>query len=87
MTELLKQGQFSPLDVVEEVLVIFAGTRGYLDKVPVNQVAAWEKGFLKFIHEQKSEIYQKIASSKDLDDQTIVDLGNAIKDFQAQFKG
>ena len=53
MVEILKQGQYQPLEVVDEVLIIFAGTRGYLDKIEIKQVAAWEKAFLTFIHEQK----------------------------------
>ena len=46
MVELLKQGQYEPLNVVDQVLIIYAGTRGHLDKVPRNEVAAWEKEFL-----------------------------------------
>ncbi len=42
MVELLKQGQYKPLDVVDQILVIYAGTKGFLDKVPVKQVQAWE---------------------------------------------
>src|SRR4029077_12466790 len=55
MIELLKQGQYQPMDVIDEVLSIYAGTRGHLDKVPRTEVAAWEKDFLAFMREQKSE--------------------------------
>src|SRR5438046_7971891 len=43
MVEILKQGQYEPLNVVDQVLIIFAGTRGHLDKIPRTEVAAWEK--------------------------------------------
>jgi F-type H+-transporting ATPase subunit alpha len=67
------------------VLSIFAGTRGYLDKVPRNEVAAWEKGFLQFMREQKSEIRNKIAETKKMDDDTAKALDVAINDFQKQY--
>jgi F-type H+-transporting ATPase subunit alpha len=87
MIELLKQGQYQPMDVIDEVLSIYAGTRGHLDKIPRERVAEWEKGFLTFIHEQKSEIRQKIADTKKLDDDTAAALEAAIVDFQKQFSG
>ena len=57
MVELLKQGQYEPLNVIDQVLVIYAGTRGHLDKVPVNEVQEWEKQFLTFMRDQKPEIW------------------------------
>jgi F-type H+-transporting ATPase subunit alpha len=85
MIELLKQGQYQPMDVFDEVLSIYAGTRGHLDKIPRDRVAEWEKDFLAFIHEQKSEIYDKIAQTKKLEDDTAAALEAAIADFQKQF--
>jgi F-type H+-transporting ATPase subunit alpha len=85
MIEILKQGQYQPLDVVDEVLVIFAGTRGFLDKVPVKQVGHWEKSFLTFIRDQKPEIRSKILETKDLDDDTVTAITAAIGEFQLQF--
>src|SRR3546814_10969457 len=54
LTELLKQSQYSPLAVEEQVAVIFAGVRGYLDKVPVNQVTAFEAQLLAKLRDRKS---------------------------------
>lgn len=85
MIELLKQGQYQPMDVFDEVLSIYAGTRGHLDKIPRDRVADWEKDFLAFIHEQKSEIYDKIAQTKKLEDDTAAALEAAIAEFQKQF--
>ena len=87
MIELLKQGQYQPMDVIDEVLSIYAGTRGHLDKLPRERVAEWEKGFLTFVGEQKSEIRKKIADTKKLDDDTAAALEAAIVDFQKQFSG
>src|SRR5205085_2032926 len=55
MVELLKQPQFKPMNVIDQVMVIFAGTKGYLDKIPRNQVASWEGQFLRFMREQQGE--------------------------------
>src|SRR6185436_9776912 len=52
MVEILKQPQYQPLEVVDEVLIIYAGTRGHLDKIPRDQVATWDKAFLTFIRDQ-----------------------------------
>jgi F-type H+-transporting ATPase subunit alpha len=86
MVELLKQGQYQPMDVVDQVLSVFAGTRGHLDKVPRNQVALWEKEFLTFMRDQKPEIRQKIVETNDLDNEAQQQLADAIKEFQPQFE-
>jgi F-type H+/Na+-transporting ATPase subunit alpha len=85
MVEILKQGQYEPLNVVDQVLIIFAGTRGFLDKVPRNQVADWEKRFLNFMRDQKPDIRNKIAQTNDLDDATMKEVTAAIGEFQKQF--
>ena len=85
MVELLKQAQYQPMDVIDQVMSIYAGTGGYLDKIPLNEVAAWEKEFLRFMREQKSEIRNKIAETKKLDDDTAAALEKAIAEFQAQY--
>ena len=54
MTELLKQGLYQPMHVTDQVLSIYAGTRGHLDKVPRRPRSAWEKDFLQFIHERRT---------------------------------
>jgi F-type H+-transporting ATPase subunit alpha len=86
MVEILKQGQYEPLNVIDQVFIIFAGTRGFLDKVPIKEVAAWEKGFLTFMRDQKPEIRQKIEETKDLDDATIAAMTAAIGEFQKQYQ-
>ncbi len=85
MIELLKQPQYQPFDVFDEVLSIYAGTRGHLDKVPRERVLEWEKGFLTFMREQKSEVRKRIVESKKLDDESAQLLELAITEFQKQF--
>jgi F-type H+-transporting ATPase subunit alpha len=62
LTELMKQPQYSPLTNAEIVCVIYAGTKGYLDQVPVSEVGRWEEGLLKFLRGQKREVLDWITS-------------------------
>ena len=82
MTELLKQGLYHPMHITDQVLSIYVGTRGHLDKVPVKEVHEWESDFLKFIHEQKHPLWQKITDTKQLDAESAAELDKAIAEFQ-----
>ncbi|MCH2611379.1 MAG: F0F1 ATP synthase subunit alpha [Pirellulales bacterium] len=81
MVELLKQNQFSPMPVAEQVVMIYAGTKGHLDSVPINDVAQWEADFLEFIRDQKSEILSGITESGDISDDLEQQLLGAIDEF------
>jgi F-type H+-transporting ATPase subunit alpha len=85
MVEILKQGQYTPLHAIDQVLIIYAGTRGHLDKIPANEVQAWEKQFLTFIHNQKQEIWDELDKKKDLSDDVAQKIEAAIKEFQTQY--
>ena len=85
MTELLKQGQYQPMHVADQVMSIYAGTRGHLDKIPRERVAEWEQDFLQFMREQKPEIRNRIIQTRRLDEETEQALQAAIAEFQAQF--
>lgn len=85
MVELLKQPQYAPMNVVDQIFSIYAGTRGHLDKIPNDQVETWEAEFLKFIHDQKNEVWQLVRDADDLDDKTVEAIEAAITEFQAQF--
>ncbi|TWT89937.1 ATP synthase subunit alpha [Pseudobythopirellula maris] len=86
MVELLKQGQYEPLETVDEVLLIYAGTQGHLDDVAVEEVGAFEKQFVTFMHDQKPEIRQAIIDTKDLSDDLKETINAAIAEFKTQFK-
>jgi F-type H+-transporting ATPase subunit alpha len=85
MTELLKQGLCKPMHVVDQVLVIYAGTRGFLDKIPVTQVAKWETMFLEYVQNTKKELWQKIADEKKLSPEMIAEIEKTINEFNDQF--
>jgi F-type H+-transporting ATPase subunit alpha len=85
MVEILKQTNYAPMDVIDQVFVIYAGTRGHLDKVPVADVQEWEKQFLVFIHDQKPEVVKNLTEKKDLTDEITAQIEAAIKEFHAQF--
>jgi F-type H+-transporting ATPase subunit alpha len=89
MVEILKQPQFKPMNVVDQVLIIYAGTKGYLDKVPIKEVRAWEEQFLRYIRERQPEIRNRIVKERKLrldDRKDDHELNAAITNFQAQFK-
>jgi F-type H+-transporting ATPase subunit alpha len=85
MVELLKQPQYQPLNVVDQVMSIFAGTQGYLDKVPVNRVREWERDFLQHMHMHHQDVCDQLASGKDMNDQIREQLVAAIKQFNQTF--
>ncbi len=70
LTELLKQPQFSPLRMEEQVCVIYAGVNGYLDPLPVERVRAFEEGLLALLRNEHTEILTAVRESRDLDDAT-----------------
>jgi F-type H+-transporting ATPase subunit alpha len=65
MVEILKQGQFKPLHFADQVMIIYAGTKGYLDKVPRAEVPEWESQFLRFMKEQRKEVRDQLIRDKD----------------------
>ncbi|MFS8036450.1 F0F1 ATP synthase subunit alpha [Xanthobacter sp. AM11] len=85
LTELLKQSQFSPLKVEEQVAVIFAGTNGYLDPLPVSKVREFETGLLLALRTQHPEILDAIRTSKELSKDTTEKLTKAIDAFAKSF--
>jgi F-type H+-transporting ATPase subunit alpha len=86
MVEILKQPQFQPMHVADQVLIIFAGTKGYLDKVERRQVLAWEKQFLRFMHEQRPQIRDRLIKERKLSPELEQQLRAAIEAFVPQFK-
>ena len=87
MVELLKQGQYKPLNVVDQVLMIFAGTRGHLDQVAVSDVKDWEEKFLVFMQDQKHEVRQELADKQYLDDDLTGKIEACIAEFETQYEG
>ncbi|MBY0460655.1 MAG: F0F1 ATP synthase subunit alpha, partial [Gemmataceae bacterium] len=86
MVEILKQGQYKPMNVIDQIMIIYAGNSGALDKVKRTDVRAWEEQFLKFMKEQKPEVRALLAREKKMTDEVVAALNAAIADFQPQFK-
>ncbi|GAA4424316.1 F0F1 ATP synthase subunit alpha [Bremerella cremea] len=85
MVELLKQGQYKPLDVYDQILSIYAGTRGHLDEVPVVDVLRWEAEYLEFAKAKYPQIREQLEATKDLTDEVRDLMEKAIAEFQKTF--
>ncbi|MDG1008318.1 MAG: F0F1 ATP synthase subunit alpha [Alphaproteobacteria bacterium] len=85
LTELLKQAQFSPLKVEEQVVVIYAGVNGYLDALDVAQVGPFEQGLLEKVHGSHSEILDAVRAEKELSKTTEAALKKVVDEFAASF--
>ena len=85
LVEVLKQGQYQPLTVERQVLIIFAGTNGYLDAVAEDDVAAYEQELYQFIDVRHAELLKRLTELKKLDDQLKADVTSAVKEFTEQF--
>jgi F-type H+-transporting ATPase subunit alpha len=86
MVELLKQPQYQPLPVSQQVLSIYAGTRGYLDKIPVVDVQRWEAEFLQHVRDTKGSMLEAIRSQGDLKDDVEKELIAVINNFNQGFR-
>jgi len=86
LTEILKQGQFSPLAVEEQVLVIFAGTSGLVDDVAVADIQRFEKGLIEFVRTRFSSLLVQIAQKKQITDEARPELKRAIGEYKEQFQ-
>ena len=84
MVELLKQGQYQPMLVENQVISIFAGTNGYLDDVPVNRVRQFEEELLDYVTREHPKIQRDIAAKGKLDDELTTDLRNMLTKFKSK---
>lgn len=83
LTEILKQSQYSPSSLADQVMVMYAGTRGYTDNVPVDKMKAWEAAFTRFMETSHPEIGKDIAAKNDLAADNEAKLKDAIQQFMA----
>ncbi|MBR5912907.1 MAG: F0F1 ATP synthase subunit alpha [Selenomonadaceae bacterium] len=82
MVETLKQSQYAPLSVEDQVLTIFTAVRGFLTDIPVDKVVQFHADFIKFMHNRHPEVGKKIAAQKKLDDKLEAEISAAIKEFK-----
>ena len=86
MVELLKQGQYSPFSVERQVASIWAGTTGKMDSIPVPDIRRFETEFLDFIARERKQIFDVISTTRELTDDTVKALEEAVTTFKTQFK-
>ncbi len=86
MVELLKQPQYQPMNVIDQVMSIYAGSEGFLDDVPIREVQRFEREFLRFMREEKKEVRDLLAREKKLSDQVISGLKASLNEFKARWR-
>ncbi|EMI42645.1 F0F1 ATP synthase subunit alpha [Rhodopirellula sp. SWK7] len=87
MVELLKQPQYQPLSVAEQVISIYAGTNGMLDDVPVKEVQQFEKEMLQFVNDKHSSLVSDMTAKPELSDENVERIVKAVTEFKAVYKG
>ncbi len=85
MTELLKQGRYVPMSFMDASIAIYAGSKGYLDDVPVADTVRFRSELVEYLHASKPEIIESVAAEKKFTDETKADLNAAIEAFKTQF--
>ncbi len=86
MVELLKQNQYVPMTIEDQIMLIFAGTQGFLDDVPVEAIRSFEDGFLKYLQAKKQDLRTEVREKKALDDDLRAKITAAIGEFKKTFQ-
>jgi F-type H+/Na+-transporting ATPase subunit alpha len=85
LTELLKQGQFSPLKMEEQVVSIYSGVNGYLDALPISKIKSFEEGLLRTMREKHGDVMDAIRTEKAISDATMAKLKSAVEAYTKSF--
>jgi len=85
LVEILKQGQYQPLPVEKQIVIIFAGTQGYLDDLPVEQCGKFEEELYRFVDNARRGLWEEICAKKALDDELRAKVVAVIEEFKARF--
>jgi F-type H+-transporting ATPase subunit alpha len=85
LVEILKQPQYQPLPIEKQVLIVYAGTNGFLDQVPTEEVGAYETELYRLFDARHSSILKTLAEKKQIDDALKAEINAALKDFGQQF--
>ncbi len=85
IVEMLKQDQYQPMSVLEQVVLIFAVTNGYLDDYPVSEIRCFEKEFLQYMQIEGKDFYQRLDQSRGLNEELTKELTELIKNFKGRF--
>ena len=85
ITEILKQPQYEPQAMEDQVVVIFAATRGYLTDIPTERLQEWAHSFVRFVHDKHPEISKSIVDTNALSEDNSKALISAIEEFNKSF--
>jgi len=85
MNQLLIQGICQPLDVIDQVFVIYAGTKGFLDEIPLKKIQTWEKEFLLWLHEKKQSLWDKVNEARKLNPELTAEIEAVLTEFNKGF--
>ena len=85
LVEILKQGQYQPLPLEKQIIIIFAGTKGYLDDLPVERCRKFEEDLYRFVDNAHRGLWDEIRTKKALDDALTAKVTAVIKEFKARF--
>jgi F-type H+-transporting ATPase subunit alpha len=87
MQEILKQPQYQPMDLEDQVIVIFAGTNGFADNVPLEKMAQWQVDLIRYMETSHPEIGKDILSKKAITDENRAAMMKALEGFRAGWAG
>ncbi len=85
LSEVIKQPQYRPVSLEQQVAILYVATKGLLDDVPTPRVKEFEQAFSRFLEGQHADVMRKLGKTKTLDDETAAALEAAAKDFRATF--
>jgi F-type H+-transporting ATPase subunit alpha len=85
LVEILKQGQYQPLPIEKQIMIIYSGTKGYLDDIPVEQCRKFEDELYRFVDNAHPNLWEEIRTKKVLDKELEPKIAAAIKEFKARF--
>jgi F-type H+-transporting ATPase subunit alpha len=86
LVEILKQGQYEPLPVEKQILIIFAGTNGFLDHLPVSALKKYEQELYAFVESRYPDLLQEIAQKRELTEELRAKIKKVLEEFNADFK-
>ena len=85
LVEILKQGQYVPMSVEQQILIIYAGTKGFLDSYPVDKLGAYERQLLEFMTKKHPEVLEEIRTKGKIDDELKTKIESSLKEFDGVF--
>ena len=86
MVEILKQDQYSPLSLSKQVMIIYVGTKGFLDDIPAHDVRAFEKEFHAYMEKEYPDVAHELEKTKVLSDEMCKKINSAVEKLKAKWK-